>query len=77
LADRYGHHVRQGLAHLHAHSVAHRDLSLANVIFDARANSARIAELGLAQCATTGVLECKVTTLWFRAPEVQPYKTNR
>ena len=53
LADRYGHHARHGLAHLHSHSVAHRDLSLANIPFDARANSARIADLGLAQCATT------------------------
>jgi serine/threonine protein kinase len=76
LADRYGHHVIQGLAHLHAHAVAHRDLSLANILFDARANSARIADLGLAQCATTKVLECKVTTLWFRAPEIVLGMTN-
>ena len=69
-ADRYGHHVLLGLAHLHAHKVAHRDLSMGNILFDASTNSARIADLGLAHCATSRVLEGKVTTLWFRALEV-------
>ena len=63
LADRYGHHVLQGLAHLRAHSVAHRDLSMGNILFDASTNSARIADLGRAHCATSRVLEGKVTAL--------------
>jgi serine/threonine protein kinase len=69
-ADRYGYHVLLGLAHLHHHKVAHRDLSMGNILFDASSNSVRIADLGLAHCSTSRLLEGKVTTLWFRAPEV-------
>ena len=60
--------VLQGLAHIHAHHVAHRDLSMSNVLLDAH-GSVRVADLGLAACATKCVLERPVTSAWYRAPE--------
>jgi serine/threonine protein kinase len=76
IADRYGHHVLLGLAHLHKHMVAHRDLSMGNILYETNTDSARIADKGLAHCATSRVLEGKVRTLWFRAPEVILGYTN-
>jgi serine/threonine protein kinase len=69
-ADRYGHHVLQGIAHLHKHVMTHRDLSMCNILFETNTDSVRIADTGLAHCATSRVLEGQVRTLWFTAPEV-------
>lgn len=69
-ADRYGRHIALGTAHLHSCGIAHRDLSLSNVLLDASRDAAVIADFGLAASAADFLIDRTVTTLWFRAPEV-------
>ena len=63
----YGEQILRGLGHLHRNRVAHRDLSQKNVLI----NDGRcvVADLGLAESASTLVLDRMVTTLFHRAPE--------
>ena len=70
VSRRYAHQTLMGLRHMHAHNVAHRDLSLGNILVDMPSNSVKIADLGLAVCASHFVLDRKISTLWYRAPEV-------
>ena len=70
LAKDYSHQVLQGIDHLHSHDVAHRDLSMGNILIDIPTNTLKIADLGLAACASNFVLDRLITTLWYRAPEV-------
>ena len=63
----YGEQILRGLGHLHQNLVAHRDLSLSNVLI--RDDRCVVADLGLAECASTLVLDRLVTTAWCRAPE--------
>ena len=70
VSRHYAHQTLMGLRHLHAHNVAHRDLSLGNILVDTPNNSVKIADLGLAVCASHFVLERQISTLWYRAPEV-------
>ena len=69
LVRRYGRHIGLGLAHLHFHGVAHRDLHMQNLLMDPRANSVKVADLGLAVSAADFVLDRPITAIWFRAPE--------
>ena len=68
-AWQYGHQVLQGIAHLHKNGVAHRDLSMGNVLMKEDSGVCVVADLGLAACATSIILERPVTTAWYRAPE--------
>ena len=70
VARDYSSQVVQGLIHLHSHSVAHRDLSMGNILVDITSNTLKIADLGLAVCASHFVLDRVVTTVLYRAPEV-------
>ena len=63
----YGEQILRGLGHLHQNRVAHRDLSLSNVLI--KDDRCVVADLGLAECASTLVLDRVVTTAWYRAPE--------
>ncbi len=67
---RYCKHVFAGLHHLHTYGVCHRDLTLTNLLLSFRDNVVQIADLGLASCAASFVLERNVTQLPARAPEV-------
>ena len=69
VAKDYSHQVLQGLDHLHVHDVAHRDLSMGNILIDIPTNTFKIADLGLAACASHFVMDRPITTLWYRAPE--------
>ena len=70
--------VCSGLAHVHDHQTIHRDLKPSNILVKHLAGHAyivKIADLGcsrlLAAAVTTSrALTKKVTTLWYRAPEV-------
>ena len=70
VAQDYSCQVLQGLAHLHSHQVAHRDLSMGNILLDIPSNTLKIADLGLAVCASHFVLDRNITAIWYRAPEV-------
>ena len=70
VARDYSWQVLQGLAHLHSHRVAHRDLSMGNILVDIPSNTLKIADLGLAVCASNFVLDRVVAVVWYRAPEV-------
>ncbi len=71
LADRYGNHCMAGLRFLHHHEVAHLNLNMTNILFDASTNDVRIADLGFAAaCGTNMLLKRAVTTLCYSAPEV-------
>ena len=48
VAKDYSCQVLQGLVHLHSHQVAHRDLSMGNILLDIPSNTLKIADLGLA-----------------------------
>jgi hypothetical protein len=65
----YGRQVVEGLRHLHREGLAHRDLTLSNVLVDIRSNSVKVADLGLAVCSRDFVMARPVTALNFRAPE--------
>ena len=70
---RYSEQVLKGIAHLHRSEVAHRDLSMSNVLIREAAASGEgtcvVADLGLAVSASRMVLDRVVTTCWYRAPE--------
>lgn len=70
VARDYSRQTVQGLIHLHAHRVAHRDLSMGNILVDTPSNTLKLADLGLAACASHFVLDRVVTTVFYRAPEV-------
>ena len=67
-AWRCSHQILQGIAHLHANDVAHRDLSIANVLMTGDGDCV-VADLGLAVSVTSIMLEKPVTAAWYRAPE--------
>jgi serine/threonine protein kinase len=48
----YGSQIAIGLSHLHAPNVAHRDLPMGNILVNIPMNSVKIANLGLAACAS-------------------------
>ena len=50
--------------------MAHRDLSMGNILLDIPSNTLKIADLGLAACASHFVLDRNITAIWYRAPEV-------
>ena len=52
VAQDYSCQALQGLFHLHSNRVAHRDLSLGNMLVDIPSNTLKIADLGLAACAS-------------------------
>ena len=70
VAQDYSCQVLQGLIHVHSHQVAHRDLSMGNILLDIPSNTLKIADLGLAACASHFVLDRNITAIWYRAPEV-------
>ena len=70
VAQDYSCQVLQGLIHLHSHQVAHRDLSMGNILLDIPSNTLKIADLGLAACASHFVLDRVITVILYRAPKV-------
>ena len=68
-AWRYSRDILQGIAHLHANDVAHRDLSMGNVLMKEDGGGCVVADFGLAASATSIILERPVSTAWYRAPE--------
>ena len=70
MVGQYGREVLNGLAHLHGHRVAHRDLSMNNVLLGENGSGLKIADLGLACSCESFILERTVQTLPYRAPEV-------
>ena len=70
LAYRHGGQVLEGIAHLHKCSVARRDLSRSSVLARTRPSSVKVADVGMAVCAASTVLEKTVTTGRRRPPEV-------
>ena len=62
-----------GVAHLHARSIIHRDLKMANLLYTSR-GTIKIADFGMArwmpQPVSRAKLSPKVMTLWYRAPEM-------
>ena len=67
---RYANHVALGLAHMHAHGLAHRDVSMPNLLVSFSDNVVQLADFGLATCASSLVLERNVACPHCRAPEV-------
>ena len=68
-----------GLAHLHAHGIMHRDLKPDNILVDAHGH-ARIADMGAAAVVGTPLGQVhRVTSLCYRSPEMlrrHPYDTS-
>jgi serine/threonine protein kinase len=62
-----------GVAHLHARTIIHRDLKMANLLYTSR-GTIKIADFGMARWVPQPVsranLSPKVMTLWYRAPEM-------
>ena len=56
-ARKYSHDMFLGLAHLHRHSICHRDLVMPNLLLSFQDNCFQIADLGLAACAASFTLE--------------------
>ena len=69
MVQSYGEDVLNGLAFLHAEEVAHRDVTMANILFDPRANAMAISDFCMAASASDFVIGRTVTGLWYRAPE--------
>ena len=67
---RYTSHAALGLAHMHAHGLAHRDVSMPNLLVSFSDNVLQLADFGLATCASSFVLERNVACPHCRAPEV-------
>ena len=65
----YAHQTLMGLRHLHAHNVVHRDLSLGTILLDMKRNSVKIADLGLAVCASHFVMGRNIMISGCKAPE--------
>ncbi|KAE9251400.1 hypothetical protein PF004_g2491 [Phytophthora fragariae] len=67
---RYVAQILRGAAFLHANDIAHRDLSLENVLVDAR-DCCQITDFGLAvQCSSNTIAVKPVGKLRYMAPEV-------
>ena len=61
--------VARGMWYLHALGLSHRDLKAANVLLDAE-RRAKVGDLGLTRCVTTGMASTVGTSLWM-APEAR------
>jgi serine/threonine protein kinase len=59
-----------GLRHLHSHKLVRRDLSMQNILLHVPSNCAKIADVGLAVCASNFVFDRHISTLLYRALEV-------
>ncbi|RHY15124.1 hypothetical protein DYB25_000071 [Aphanomyces astaci] len=68
VAKRYFHQIALGIAFMHANGVAHRDVSLENVLID-DSDTCRVCDFGLA-ASTTARCSDKVGTEFYMAPEV-------
>ena len=63
---QYSRDVALGLQHFHRHGVAHRDISIQNILRSAQEGVCKAGDLGLA--ASSFVLERMVTSAWYSAP---------
>ncbi len=70
LAYQYSQQILMAVEFLHRQNIVHRDISLSNVLIDGRANAAKLADLGMAACASSFVIERMVSALAYRAPEM-------
>ena len=61
--------VARGMWYLHELCLSHRDLKAANVLLDADGR-AKVGDLGLTRCVTTGMASAVGTSLWM-APEAR------
>jgi serine/threonine protein kinase len=61
----------QGMSHIHAHGIVHRDIKLQNVLIDENTNDLKIIDFGVSMkrelCSNKRV---RVGTLKYMAPEV-------
>ncbi|TMW58175.1 hypothetical protein Poli38472_011763 [Pythium oligandrum] len=76
-ALRYVHQITQGLAYLHANGIAHRDVSLENVLI--HGNTVKLCDFGLS-CDANTLSTDSVGKLYYMAPEVahrEPYDPKR
>lgn len=71
VAKSYLWQLLQGIAHLHAHRILHRDLKPQNLLIDEH-GYIKLADFGLARNMTLPVrtFTHEVITLWYRAPEI-------
>ena len=66
---KYSCQFLRGSAHLHRSNIAHRDLTMRNVLLDIDSDACKIADFGLSVAASSFVLERSVTASWYRPPE--------
>ena len=62
----------EGIVHCHNRRIIHRDLKPQNLLIDAKRESLKIADFGLARAFSVPIrtLTHEIETLWYRAPEV-------
>ena len=70
LCRRYSRQMFSGLAHLHDHGIAHRDLHMGNLLVSIRDNVIKVADLGLSVTASDFVLDRPLCPELQRPPEV-------
>ncbi|TKX26338.1 serine/threonine-protein kinase-5 [Elsinoe australis] len=66
------HQLTSALAHLHSHSILHRDLKTSNILL-LSSGRLKLADFGMARFTTSpppANLTALVVTLWYRAPEL-------
>lgn len=69
LCSRYGQQLLEAAAFIHSQGVAHRDISLSNVLVCGRTNAIKLGDFGMAASAATFVVDRTLTTIYYRAPE--------
>jgi serine/threonine protein kinase len=64
--------IIEGVQYLHANNIIHRDLKIANILFNNK-GEVKLADFGLARLMASNANASytnRVVTLWYRAPEL-------
>ena len=61
--------ILEGLSHMHAKKIFHRDIKAANILIS-NDGGVKIADFGLARNITNPPYTNRVVTMWYRAPEL-------